>query len=248
MNNCGNITKPKTRVYNHLAKLDLLKELPQTISDQTVFFPRHFLLNTKKTPLYTTPEGNLVFEPGKKTPLTWETVVNRELVDSVSKIYGMVLPADTKIVEFVYPAEGKTKYIDAYVKLNDDILTRIERFAYEYPQELVPPQMEESNKLEPDDFTEKESPSPNPSPSPTLKIDEKGQYRMFSKIGEEETQILTEDMAKDLFNFLFEKTGLSGEVINDKSQKFKGAVIGGVPTINVAYAELSDGFHEYCIQ
>jgi hypothetical protein len=167
MDNCGNITKPKARVYNYLAKLGLLKELPKTISDDTVFFPRNFLLNDKKGYLFTTSEGNIVFEPGKKTPMTWETFVNKDLIASLFKTYGMVLPEDTKIVEFVYPAEGKTKYIDSYVKFNEDILSRIKRFGYEYPQELVPPQMEESNKLEPDDFTEQNSPDLSLEKQPT---------------------------------------------------------------------------------
>ena len=245
MDNCGNITKPKTRVYNYLATLDLFKQLPDTISDDTVFFPRNFLLNTKKRHLYTDEEGKLVFEPGKKTPMTWETFVNKELIASVSKIYGMVLPSDTKIVEFILPGEGKTKYIDPYIQFNQEILDRIEKYAYEYPQELVPPQMEESNKLEPDDFTTKESPSPSITPSITTPIVEKGQYKLFSKVDQTQVELLTKEAAEDLFTFLSAKTGLTGKVINDKSQKFKGAVIEGVPIINVAYAELSDGFHEY---
>lgn len=157
MQNCGNINKPKTRVYNYLAGFNLFKDPPAVISDDTVFWPKHFIKNTKLY-FYTTPEGNLVFEKPKGPPLSWETYVNRELRSSLAQIYGMNLPDNINIVEFVYPKEGLTKYIDSYIKFNDEVLERIERFAYEYPQELVPPQIEESNKLEPDDFTEESTP------------------------------------------------------------------------------------------
>lgn len=170
MQNCGNITKPKTRVYNYLAGFNLFKDPPAVISDDTVFWPKHFIKNTKLY-FYTTPEGNLVFEKPKGPPLSWETYVNRELRSSLAQIYGMNLPDNINIVEFVYPKEGLTKYIDSYIKFNDEVLERIERFAYEYPQELVPPQIEESDKLEPDDFTEAESPSPI--------LNEAGQYQFF---------------------------------------------------------------------
>ena len=188
MNNCGNITKPKTRVYNYIAKLGLFKDLPETISDDTVFWPRNFDLNLKMRHFYTTPEGNLVFEKPKGPPLSWETYINRELIESVYTIYGMALPKDTKIVNFVIGKQNELSGVTrSYIEFNQEILDRIEKYAYEYPQELVPPQIEESDKLEPDDFTAKESPSPSITPAEKVEkvessfpeIDKNKQLKLF---------------------------------------------------------------------
>lgn len=70
----------------------------------------------------------------------------------------------------------------------------------------------------------------------------------MSKVEDSENmKTLTEDVAKDMMDFLAKKfPGLKGNVINDKSKKWKGTLAEGkTPTINLAYAEVSDGFHEF---
>lgn len=69
----------------------------------------------------------------------------------------------------------------------------------------------------------------------------------FSKVEDTESTIkLTEEVAQDLMDFLEKKfPGVNGKVINDKDLKWKGKLDGKVPTINLAYAQASDGFHEF---
>lgn len=57
---------------------------------------------------------------------------------------------------------------------------------------------------------------------------------------------LKKETAESLIEFLEKKfPGLKGAVIDDKSKQWKGKLDGKTPTINLAYAELSDGFHEF---
>jgi uncharacterized protein YoxC len=70
----------------------------------------------------------------------------------------------------------------------------------------------------------------------------------FSKLEDDESvKTLREDTANDLIDFLNNKfPAVKGAVINDKKQKWKGKLVDGkTPTINLAYAEASDGFHEF---
>ena len=70
----------------------------------------------------------------------------------------------------------------------------------------------------------------------------------FSRIDSPgEVKLMKEDAANSLMDFLNNKfPGLDGVVINDKEQKWKGKLANGTtPTINLAYAEMSDGFHEF---
>jgi hypothetical protein len=70
----------------------------------------------------------------------------------------------------------------------------------------------------------------------------------FSKLEDDESvKTLKENTANDLIDFLNNKfPGVKGAVINDKKQKWKGKLVDGkTPTINLAYAEASDGFHEF---
>lgn len=70
----------------------------------------------------------------------------------------------------------------------------------------------------------------------------------FSRIDSPgEVKLMKEDAANSLMEFLNNKfPGLDGVVINDKEQKWKGKLANGTtPTINLAYAEMSDGFHEF---
>lgn len=67
----------------------------------------------------------------------------------------------------------------------------------------------------------------------------------FSVLDKNKAPLLTKDFAENLFSFLETKFGISGNIIDDKDKKWKGALIDNTPTINIAYADLSDGFHEY---
>lgn len=132
MTNCGNITKPKTRVYNYLASQNVFENLPKEISDDVVLYPNNFVISSKLSHFYSGKDGKLVFENGK--PVSWEQYANRYLIGYVKDTYGMELSQETKLVEFIYPKE-KNKYSLPYVSFNEEVLERIERFAYEYPQE-----------------------------------------------------------------------------------------------------------------
>ena len=57
---------------------------------------------------------------------------------------------------------------------------------------------------------------------------------------------ITQTSMVELFKHLDKKFGIKGEIINDPAKKWKGALVGEkTPTVNMAYANLSDGFHEY---
>jgi hypothetical protein len=70
----------------------------------------------------------------------------------------------------------------------------------------------------------------------------------FSKIEDAaEVKLMAQEAAESLMEFLNNKfPGVEGAIINDREQKWKGKLVNGkTPTINLAYAEVSDGFHEF---
>lgn len=85
------------------------------------------------------------------------------------------------------------------------------------------------------------------------KLNPRREAAIFSKTDKEDNKLMTSEFANDMMDFLEKKVGIKGQVINDPSQRWKGklerikeeGVIRYVPTINIAYAEISDGFHEY---
>lgn len=68
----------------------------------------------------------------------------------------------------------------------------------------------------------------------------------YSKVDPESAPELKEEVAKSLMEFLEKKfPGIKGVVINDKNKQWKGKLEGQTPIINLAYAQMSDGFHEF---
>lgn len=85
------------------------------------------------------------------------------------------------------------------------------------------------------------------------KLNPEREAQILSKTDSLDNKVMTSEFAEDMMDFLEKKIGLKGQIINDPEQRWKGKLqrvkedgtVRYVPTINLAYAEISDGFHEY---
>lgn len=85
------------------------------------------------------------------------------------------------------------------------------------------------------------------------KLNPQREVEIFSKTDSEDNKLMTREFAQDMMDFLEKKVGIKGQIINDPNQRWKGKLervkedgkVRYIPTINLAYAEISDGFHEY---
>jgi len=160
--NCGNeLRKPKTRLYNHLSNLGVFQYPVEGIRDGSPISRKNLEVRRGFSPFYIDPTTQeLVFVGG--VPLTFEDYINEDLRNTIATDYSMNFSEDTKIVSFIYP-----KYERPYVEFNEEVLEKLERFGYAYLTPIVPPQEEDREAVEPDDFTQDSTPDLSLEKQPT---------------------------------------------------------------------------------
>jgi hypothetical protein len=127
-----------------------------------VLWRRNLVLETKSPVFMLGEDGKLIMKNG--VPVTRESYFNETLLKQISIDYGMNFPEDTQVFTTVYP---KDKYDLPYIEINMDLISKLERFGYEYQQELTPPAEEDREAVEPDDFTQDSTPDLSLEKQPT---------------------------------------------------------------------------------
>ncbi len=152
MNDCGKITKPYTRLYNTLYLNGFIENPPREIKDDMVLYHKNFITNTRIPTLMDDGNGKPIMQNG--WPISRQRYFNNLFLETIAKEYGMNFEPDTKVFTTEYPKDDLP-----YIKINMELIEKLERFGYEYRQNLIPPTEEGRDAVEPDDFTVEESPN-----------------------------------------------------------------------------------------
>jgi hypothetical protein len=154
----------------------MIKNPPPKIEDDMVLYHKNFILDTDKSYNMTDKTGKLIME--NKLPVSKEKYFNDLFLNTIATEYGMNFEPGTKVFTIVRPENDF-----AYIKINTELLEKLERFGYDYQQNLIPPTEEGKDAVEPDDFTEESTPDlslkKEPTTTPTTEVIKPGVQELF---------------------------------------------------------------------